>query len=63
VPVFRKQERTLASRNVTAVRKRRRRRKATSLARLLVSLDDAAREARPWRPRRVQRAALGTSRS
>jgi hypothetical protein len=46
-----------------AMRKRRRNRKAMSLARLLVSLDDAAREARPWRPRRVHRAALGTLRS
>jgi hypothetical protein len=48
---------------VTAVRKRRRNRKATALARLLVSLDDAAREARPWRPRRAHRAALGMLRS
>jgi hypothetical protein len=45
------------------MRKRRRRRKATSLARLLVSLDDAAREARPWRPRRVHRAAVGSGRA
>jgi hypothetical protein len=45
-----------------AMRKRRRHRKALSLARLLVSLDDAARDARPWRPRRVHRAALGTVR-
>jgi hypothetical protein len=45
------------------MRKRRRNRKALSLARLLVSLDDCAREARPWRPRRVHRAALGTGRA
>jgi hypothetical protein len=29
---------------------------------MLVALDDVAREARPWRPRRAHRAALGTSR-
>jgi hypothetical protein len=44
-----------------AMLKRRRNRKAASLARLLVSLDDAAREARP-RPRRVHRASLATGR-
>jgi hypothetical protein len=37
-------------------------RKATQLARLLVQLDALAGEARPWRPRRVRRAALGTGR-
>jgi hypothetical protein len=42
--------------------KRRRERKAVKLARMLVELDDEAREARRWRPRRAQRAALGTSR-
>ena len=45
------------------MRKHRRNRKAVSLARLLVSLDDAARETRPWRPRRVHRAAVGAGRS
>jgi len=49
---------------VLVMRKRRQERKAARLARLLVSLDDAAREERPWwRPRRAQRAALGTSRA
>jgi hypothetical protein len=28
---------------------------------LLVALDDAARETRPWRPRRVQFAAVSAS--
>jgi hypothetical protein len=45
------------------MRKRRQHRNAEKLARLLVSLDDAARDARPWRPRRVHRAALGTLRA
>jgi hypothetical protein len=31
------------------------------LARVLVALDDEARVARPWRPRRAHRAALSTS--
>jgi hypothetical protein len=43
--------------------KRRRDRNAAKLARLLVALDDAARDSRPWRPRRVHRAALGTPRA
>ena len=42
--------------------KRRLERKAAKLARLLVALDDEARESRSWRPRRAQRAALGTAR-
>ena len=37
-------------------------RKALQLARLLVQLDALAAEARPWRSRRVRRAALGTGR-
>jgi hypothetical protein len=43
---------------------RRRRRKALELARLLVELDDHARERRGWRPRRVARAvwAAGSAR-
>jgi len=45
-----------------SVNKRRRERKAVKLARLLVALDDQARETRPWRPRR-HRAALGTARA
>jgi hypothetical protein len=46
---------------VFVMRKRRNERK---LARLLLSLDDAARDARPWwRVRRVSRGALGTSRA
>jgi hypothetical protein len=45
------------------VRKRRRERKTVKLARVLVALDDEARVARPWRPRRRYRAALGTSRA
>jgi hypothetical protein len=45
-----------------SVRKRRKDRKALKLARMLVALDDEARETRRWRPRRVYRAALGTSR-
>jgi hypothetical protein len=48
---------------MSAMRKRRRDRNAAKLARLLVSLDDAARETRPWRPRRAHRAALGTTRA
>jgi hypothetical protein len=44
------------------MRRSREIRKAEKLARLLVSLDDAARVARPWRPRVVQRAALSTIR-
>jgi hypothetical protein len=39
---------------------RRIQRKEAALVRLLVSLDDAARAARPWRPRRVYRAGLST---
>jgi hypothetical protein len=42
--------------------KRRKGRKALKLARVLVALDDEARETRRWRPRRVDRAALATSR-
>jgi hypothetical protein len=46
------------------MRNRSNERKAAALARLLLSLDDAARDARPWwRVRRVSRAALGTSRA
>jgi hypothetical protein len=41
------------------MRRRRDERKALKLARLLVSLDDAARADRPWRPRR-RRIALTT---
>jgi hypothetical protein len=40
------------------MRRRRSERKARRLARLMVSLDDAARETRPWRPRRAQLVAL-----
>jgi hypothetical protein len=40
--------------------RRRANRKEAALVRLLVSLDDAARAARPWRPRRVHRVALST---
>jgi hypothetical protein len=32
------------------------------LARVLVALDDEARDVRRWRPRRAHRAALGVSR-
>jgi hypothetical protein len=46
-----------------SVSKRRRERKAVRLARLLVALDDEARETRPWHPRRTHRAALGTARA
>jgi hypothetical protein len=46
-----------------SVSKRRRERKALKLARMLVALDDEARVARPWRPRRAHRAALGTGRA
>jgi hypothetical protein len=45
-----------------SVSKRRKERKALKLARMLVALDDEARETRSWRPRRAQRAALGTAR-
>jgi hypothetical protein len=45
-----------------SVSKRRRERKAMKLARLLVALDDEARETRSWWPRRAHRAALGTGR-
>jgi hypothetical protein len=41
--------------------KRRRDRKAARLARLLLVLDDEARQTRSWRPRRAHRAALGRS--
>jgi hypothetical protein len=44
------------------MRKRRNERKAAKVARMLVSLDDAARQVRPWRPRRVQFAAVGSGR-
>ncbi len=45
------------------MRRRRNERKAAKLARLLLSLDDAARETRPrWRTR-AGRAALRTSRA
>lgn len=40
------------------MRKRRSERKAAKVARMLVSLDDAARQVRPWRSRRVQLAAV-----
>jgi hypothetical protein len=43
------------------MRRRQNERKATRLARVLVSLDDAARENRPWRPRRAQLAALSAA--
>jgi hypothetical protein len=43
------------------VRRRRQERKAARLARMLVALDGAACEQRPWRPRRAQPAALGTA--
>jgi hypothetical protein len=46
-----------------SVSKRRRERKALKLARMLVALDDEARETRRWRPRRAYRAALGTGRA
>jgi hypothetical protein len=39
-------------------RRRRQERKAVKLAKLLVSLDEEACANRPWRPRRVRRAAL-----
>ena len=42
--------------------KRRLERKAAKLARMLVALDDEARETRQWRPRRASRAALSTGR-
>ena len=45
-----------------SVSKRRQERKAVKLARLLVALDDEAKGARMWRPRRAQRAAVGLSR-
>jgi len=45
------------------VRKRRQERKAARLARLMVSLDETARELRPWRPRpRAQFAAFSAGR-
>jgi hypothetical protein len=40
--------------------RRKQQRKAADLARLLVALDSIAYEARPWRPRRVRRAAVGS---
>jgi hypothetical protein len=43
-------------------RKRNEERKAARLARMLVALDHEAQETRPWRQRRVTRAALGTTR-
>ncbi len=42
--------------------KRRNARKAAKVARMLVSLDEEARQVRPWRPRRVQFAAVGAGR-
>jgi hypothetical protein len=49
---------------VLVMRKRRQQRRAARLARMLVALDEAAREERPWwRVRRVARAGLGTSRA
>jgi len=45
------------------VSKRRRERKAVKLARLLVALDDEARDTRRGRPPRAQRAAIGTART
>ena len=44
------------------MRKRRNERKAAKVARMLVSLDDEARQVRHWRPRRVQFAAIGAGR-
>jgi hypothetical protein len=44
------------------MRRRKEERKALKLARLLVSLDDAARDRRPLLPRRARRAVLGTAR-
>jgi len=43
------------------MRRRRQERKAARLARLLVALDRAACEQRPWRPRRAQPAALNAA--
>jgi hypothetical protein len=49
---------------VTTVFRTRRReeRRAAELARLLVALETMACAERPWRPRRVLRAALGSAR-
>jgi len=49
---------------VTAVLRNRRRqeRRAAELARLLLALEAMACEERPWRPRRVLRVALGSTR-
>jgi hypothetical protein len=44
------------------LRKRLRARKAVRVARLLVELDDAARDQRFGRPRRTLRASLGGAR-
>jgi hypothetical protein len=41
--------------------KNRQERKAARLARLLVALDDSAKDVRPWRPRRAQPAALSAA--
>jgi hypothetical protein len=43
------------------VLKKRQERKAARLARVLVALDESARDVRPWRPRRAQPAALSAA--
>ena len=42
--------------------RRRQNRKIAHLARLIVTMDALAVDARPWRPRRVRRASLGALR-
>jgi hypothetical protein len=47
---------------LSVLARRRNRRKAVELARLLVAIDTMAADARPWRPRRSQRVSLGPGR-
>jgi hypothetical protein len=42
--------------------RRKERRKAAELARLLIALDGLACDARPWRPRRAIRLSVGATR-
>jgi hypothetical protein len=47
---------------LSVLARRRNRRKAVELARLLVAIDSLAADARPPRQRRAQRVSLGPSR-
>jgi hypothetical protein len=62
-PPLRRRFRAADTEPVTVVlRNRRRERKAAQLARLLLTLDSMAGAERAWRPRRVVKLSVGTTR-